>query len=306
MINLKKVLLFSLIIILIPVIVVNLFIKEKEITFEYKENMNVRVKRSSGAIERVPLEDYVVGVLAGEMPTTFHMEALKAQAVAARTYVMKKMIYNINEEYDVVDTVSNQVYLDKNYLKEVWKSDYINKINILKEAVLSTYGEYIVYNDEIIDAFYFSTSTGKTENSEDVFSKALPYLRSVESTWDEISPVYVENKYYTVKEFFQKLNMNFSTELKIKYTGTTSTGRVKTLVINSITKNASEVVKSLGLRSSYFNISKVDNLIKIETKGYGHGVGMSQYGAEAMSREGYKYEEIIKYYYQGVNIKKIV
>lgn len=306
MINLKKVLLFSLLIILIPTLIVNIFIKTEEIKFEYKENMYVRVKRTTGNIDKVPLEDYVVGVLAGEMPTTFHMEALKAQAVAARTYVMKKMGYNINNDYDVVDTVANQVYLDNDYLKSVWKDEYIVKINKLKKAVLETYAEYITYNDEIIEAFYFSTSTGKTENSEDVFSTAVPYLKSVESTWDEISPVYVENKYYTVKDFFSKLNLEFSTELKIDYTNKTPTGRVKTLVINSKTKNASEVVSSLGLRSSYFSITKMDNIIKIETKGYGHGVGMSQYGAEAMSRLGYTYQDIIKYYYQGVKIKKIV
>lgn len=302
----KKVLLFSLLIILIPVLIVNVFIKTEEIKFEYKENMYVRVKRTSGIIQKIPLEDYVVGVLAGEMPTTFHLEALKAQAIAARTYVMKKMSYNIKEEYDVVDTVSNQVYLDKEYLKEVWKESYVNKINILKEAVLQTYGQYIVYDDNIIEAFYFSTSTGKTENSEEVFSASLPYLRSVDSTWDDISPVYVENKYYTVKDFFEKLNLEFSTELKIDYSSKTSTGRVKTVVINSKTKKASEVATNLGLRSTYFNITKVDNLIKIETKGYGHGVGMSQYGAEAMSRLGYTYEDIIKYYYKGVKIKKIV
>lgn len=302
----KKVLLFSLLIILIPVFIVNIFIKTEEIKFEYKENMFVRVKRTSGIIQNVPLEDYVVGVLAGEMPTTFHLEALKAQAVAARTYVMKKMSYNINEEYDVVDTVANQVYLDREYLKETWKESYVDKINILKKAVLETYGQYIVYNDNIIEAFYFSTSTGKTENSEEVFSASLPYLRSVDSTWDNISPVYVENKYYTVKDFFDKLNLEFSTELKVDYTSKTSTGRVKTVVINSKTKKASEVASSLGLRSTYFNITKVDNLIRIETKGYGHGVGMSQYGAEAMSRLGYTYEDIIKYYYKGVKIKKIV
>lgn len=299
-------LLFSLIVILIPTLIVNTFIKVEEIKFEYNENMYVRVKRTSGIIDKVPLEDYVVGVLAGEMPTSFHLEALKAQAVAARTYVMKKMGYNKDKEYDVVDTVSNQVYLDLDYLKNAWKEEYTTKINKLKQAVLETYSEYMTYEDKIIEAFYFSTSTGKTENSEDVFENAVPYLKSVDSTWDEISPVYVENKYYTVKDFYEKLNLEFSTELKIDYINKTPTGRVKTVVINSKTKNASEVVNKLGLRSTYFSINKIGDIIKVETKGYGHGVGMSQYGAEAMSRLGYTYKEILKYYYQGIDIKKIV
>lgn len=305
MINLKKVLLFSLLIILIPFLVVNIFIKDEEIKFEYKENMCVRVKRSNGNIEKIPLEDYIVGVVAGEMPISFQKEALKAQSVAARTYVIKKMMNNIKNEYDVVDTVMDQVYLDIEYLKNAWKDKYTEKINIIKGAVLETNGEYITYNDEVIEAFYFSTSTGMTENSEDVFIVKKPYLRSVDSSWDEISPVYVENKYFTLNEFYEKLNINFSTVLNINYKNKTSTGRIKTLVINNKTFSASEVVSKLGLRSSHFEIQKIDNMIKIQTKGYGHGVGMSQYGAEAMSRLGYNYQEIIKYYYTGVKIKKM-
>lgn len=304
-INLKKVLLFSLLIILIPFLVVNIFIKDEEIKFEYKENMYVRVKRSNGNIEKIPIEDYVVGVVAGEMPISFKKEAMKAQAVAARTYVVKKMISNFNKEYDVVDTVLDQVYLDPIYLKNVWKEEYANKINIIKEVVLETYGEYIIYNNEVIEAFYFSTSTGMTENSEDIFVSKQPYLRSVDSSWDEISPVYVENKYFSLKEFYEKLNINFSTVLNINYTDKTTTGRIKTIVINNNFMSANDVVSKLGLRSTHFTIQKIDNMIKIQTKGYGHGVGMSQYGAEAMARLGYKYDEIIKYYYTGVQIKKM-
>jgi len=305
-INLKKVLLFSLLIILIPILIVNIFIKNEEIKFEYSENMNVRVKRSNGNIDKVPLEDYVVGVLAGEMPTSFHIEALKAQAVAARTYVMKKMEYNINNDYDVVDTVMNQVYLDNNYLKDTWKDEYVNKINILKKAVLETYSEYITYNDEIIEALYFFTSTGKTENCKEIFESDLPYLKSVDSTWDNISPVYQESKYFTLNEFYQKLKMEYNSKVEVTYLNKTSTGRIKNLKINNIIKNASEITTNLGLRSTYFNISQINNIIKIDTKGYGHGVGMSQYGAEAMGKIGYSYDQIIKYYYQGVEIKKIV
>ncbi len=268
--------------------------------------MNVRVKRSNGNIDKVPLEDYVVGVLAGEMPTSFHIEALKAQAVAARTYVMKKMEYNINNDYDVVDTVMNQVYLDNNYLKDTWKDEYVNKINILKKAVLETYSEYITYNDEIIEALYFSTSTGKTENCKEIFESDLPYLKSVDSTWDNISPVYQESKYFTLNEFYQKLKMEYNSKVEVTYLNKTSTGRIKNLKINNIIKNASEITTNLGLRSTYFNISQINNIIKIDTKGYGHGVGMSQYGAEAMGKIGYSYDQIIKYYYQGVEIKKIV
>ncbi len=301
----KKILLFSLIIILIPTIVVNVFIKDEEIKFEYHENMIIRVKRSSGNIEKIPFEDYIVGILAGEMPVSFHSEALKAQAVAARTYAMKKMALNVNNDYDVVDTVANQVYLDIGYLKDAWQDKYVSNINILKTAVLETYGEYLEYKGEVIEAFFFSTSTGKTENSEDIFGTYLPYLRSVDSTWDNISPVYEEKNYYTLKEFYDALDLEFSTVLNISVKKTTSTGRIKEIVINNKKFTGSEIAVSLGLRSSYFKIFQDNNTVIINTKGYGHGVGMSQYGAEAMSENGYTYEQILKYYYQGVEIKKI-
>lgn len=294
-----------MLIILIPVIVVNTFIKTDEIKFEYKENMLVRVKRTNGNIEKIPLEEYIVGVLAGEMPITFNSEALKAQAVAARTYVLKHMSYNIKKDYDVVDTVMDQVYLDNNYLKEAWGNKYINNINILRKIALETYGEYMTYEDNIIEAFYFSTSPGQTENSEDIFTNKVPYLRSVDSSWDNISPVYEETKYFTLLDFFQKLNIKYSNELKIEYLKKTNTGRSKIIRINNIQKDAKDITSALGLRSTYFNIEQINNIVKIETKGYGHGVGMSQYGAEAMSRLGYTYQDILKHYYQGIEIKKV-
>ena len=181
----KKILLLTCLIILIPFLVVNIFIKDEEIKFIYTNNMKVRVKQED-KIVNVPFEDYIVGVLAGEMPISFELEALKAQAVAARSYVLKKMEYNLEKEYDVVDTVMNQVYLSDDYLKEAWQENYTDNINKIKQAVLETSGEYLVYDDEVIDAMFFSTSVGFTENSEEVFTSKLPYLRSVSSTWDSI------------------------------------------------------------------------------------------------------------------------
>ena len=187
----KKILLFSCLIIFIPLVVVSIFIRNDEITFNFTENSVVRVYRESiNEIDKVPIEEYIVGVVAGEMPISFQMEALKAQAVAARTYVMKQIEKNINNEYDVVDTVMNQVYLDKEYLMSVWNASYTENINKIKLAVLSTKGEYLSYNGKVAEALFFSTSPGITENSEEIFVSNEPYLRSVVSTWDEISPVY--------------------------------------------------------------------------------------------------------------------
>lgn len=303
----KKIILIVLAVIFIPYIIVTIFIKTNDIKFIYTENMNVRVKReSTGDIEKVPFEDYVVGVLAGEMPVNFEIEALKAQAVAARTYVMKKMSDNKNKNYDIVDTVQNQVYISEEELKNKWQDKYQERINKIKKAVVDTKGEYLSYNGKVIEAFFFSTSVGKTENSEEVFKEQLPYLRSVDSNWDEeVSPVFNDQKDYSLQEFYQRLNLKYNEELKIEVLDTTSTGRIKKIKINDKEFTGSEVYKALELRSTFFEINQIGDNVTINTKGYGHGVGMSQYGALAMAKKGYKYDEILKYYYQNIEIKKI-
>ena len=213
----KKILLFSCLIIFIPVIIVSIFIRNEEIIFNFSENSIVRVYREeTGQINSVPIEEYIVGVVAGEMPVNFELEALKAQSVASRSYVMKQIEKNINNEYDVVDTVMNQVYLDRDHLMAVWSSSYIDNINKIKLAVLSTKGEYLYYDGKIAEALFFSTSPGITENSEEIFVSNQPYLRSVSSTWDEISPVYSTTITYTLSEFYNLLNLPQQDNLIIK------------------------------------------------------------------------------------------
>lgn len=302
----KKIIISLLMIIFIPYIVVTLFIKDDSVKFHFVSNMSVRVKRvDKDTIEDIPLEEYVVGVLSGEMPVSFELEALKAQAVAARSYVLKKIEQNHNNEYDVVDTVSNQVYLDDDQLKVKWSNDYDTKLQKIKEAVAETNGEYLTYDNEVIEAFFFSTSSGVTENVEDVFSETLPYLRSVDSHYDEISPVYTETKTFDLKNFYTLLNIEYNKKINVEITKTTSTGRVKQLKINNIEFTGSEVYKALSLRSTFFEIKQDNDTVIITTRGYGHGVGMSQYGANGMAKEGYKYDEILKHYYSGVEISKI-
>lgn len=303
----KKIILLILLIIFIPYFIVTFFIKDDNIKFYYSSNMNIRVKReSTGKIEEVPFEEYVVGVLAGEMPVNFELEALKAQAVAARTYVMKKMKANYKEEYDVIDTVENQVYISEEELKEKWADEYQNKINKIKQAVVETKGEYLTYEGEVIEALFFSTSVGKTENSEEIFSEKLPYLRSVDSSWDEeVSPVFNDSFEFSLQEFYERLNIEYNESLNFEITKTTSTGRVKVVVINGNEFTGSKIFSLLNIRSTFFNINQVGNNVIITTKGYGHGVGLSQYGALAMAKKGYNYQDILSYYYQGTKLEKI-
>jgi len=302
----KKVLLFSCLVILIPFIIVSIFIRDDEITFNFSENSVVRVYREeSKIIDNVPLEEYVTGVLAGEMPIDFEIEALKAQAVAARSYVMIQMGRNINKEYDVVDSVTNQVYLDRSHLMTVWKESYTDNINKIKIAVLSTKGEYIAYDGKVAEALFFSTSSGVTENSEDVFSNKVDYLRSVDSHWDEISPAYSVINTYSLEEFYNSLNIEYKDKLEIKNIDQTKTGRIKSITLNDELFKGSEIMSKFNLRSTHFEIIQDGTKIIIKTKGYGHGVGMSQYGANGMAKEGYKYQDILKHYYTNIEIRKI-
>lgn len=298
---LKKVFLTAFVIILIPVIINYFYYKPAP---KYKEYL-IRVKQvSKDKIVKLNLEDYVIGVLAGEMPISFEEEALKAQAVVARTYALRRVLYN-NSDYDVVDTTKNQVYLDDDYLKDKWGNNYDKYMKKIRKAVNETAHEYIFYNDKVIDAMFFSTSVGKTENSEEIFPNELPYLRSVASTWDEkVSPVFKENYKFTLKKFYELLGLNYSENMKIEKTSITSTGRIKEIKINNKTFTGTQVQQLLGLRSNYFEIKQGKGEISIETKGYGHGVGMSQYGANGMAKEGYNYKKIINHYYQNVEIKK--
>lgn len=302
----KKILLFSCIIIMIPFVIVSLFIRDDEITFNISENSVVRVYREeSDTIDLVPLEEYVTGVLAGEMPIEFEIEALKAQAVAARSYVMIQMERNINNDYDVVDTVMNQVYLDKSRLMTVWKDSYTDNINKIKMAVLSTRGEYVSYNDKVAETLFFSTSGGVTENSEDVFNGKVDYLRSVDSHWDEISPVYSVTITYTLNEFYDLLELDYNEKIIITNIDKTDAGRVKKIDINNKSFTGQSIMTKLKLRSTHFEIIQDGTKVIIKTKGYGHGVGMSQYGANGMALEGYNYQDILKHYYTNIEIKKI-
>ena len=238
------------------------------------------------------------------MPVSFHIEALKAQAVASRSYVLKRLQYN-RSDYDVVDSVTNQVYLDNSYLEEKWLDKYNENIAKLKKAVTETKLECIFYEGEIADALFFSTSNGFTENSEEIFNNTVPYLRSVESVWDEkTSPVFNDQKTYNKNDFYNMLGIKKSKKLETRITEYSDSGRIVKIKINGIEMKGSDVRTKLGLRSTDFQIQEEGEKIIIKTSGFGHGVGMSQYGALGMANEGYKYDEILKYYYQGISINK--
>ena len=299
----------TVLILFIPFTIVNFYEidEKKEIKLEYVFSTIIRVKRNvTGEIEQVPFEEYIVGVLAGEMPIYFEKEALKAQAVAARSYALKRMEYNSGNDYDVVDSIMNQVYLDNYYLKEAWGENYIDNINKLREVVNETSGEYLVYDDEVIDAMFFSTSNGYTEDAMMVFNVDLPYLQSVKSAWDEdTSSAFRTTKSVSANSFYESLGLSYSDILDVKIIKRSSTNRILSLSINAVEFSGRDLYNKLGLRSTDFSLKKEGNNIIINTIGYGHGVGMSQYGALGMAKEGYTYDEILSHYYTGTKIKKM-
>lgn len=304
----KKIMIFIILLIFIPFFIVLIYNKNyKEIELNYITTRYIRVKRlNTNNIETIPLEEYIVGVLAGEMPINFDIEALKAQAVASRSYALKRIEYNKDKEYDVVDSILNQVYLDNEYLKKAWGNNYVKNINKLRKAVNATIDEYLSYNSLVVDALFFSTSNGYTEDSQAVFNFECDYLKSVESPWDsEVSSAYLTNKTLSLKEFYQKLNLPYNKNLNVEILKRSSTNRILLLKINNQEFKGTELYSKLSLRSTDFTITLLGDNVKITTKGYGHGVGMSQYGALGMAKKGYTYEEILKHYYKNTFITKL-
>lgn len=260
-------------------------------------------------IERVEIEEYVLGVVSSEMPINFELEALKAQAVAARTYTVRNLLHpdtsKLPQGADVTDSTLHQVYNNTSELKERWGNKYEENINKLKQAVSDTEGMIITYQGEPIDASFFSTSNGFTENSEDYWSASIPYLRSVPSPWDKNSPYFLDNKTFPLDEIETKLGVEISKSGKIADINRTPSQRVSSIKINDKVIKGMDVREALGLKSTDFNFERKGNNIYITTKGSGHGVGMSQYGANGMAEEGKNYKDILEHYYKDIAIDNI-
>lgn len=309
----RKLIIITVVVLIIPFFVVIFFNKEVkildevEIKLDYVSNILIRVKRvDKNRLDSIRLEEYVVGVVGGEMPVSFDIEALKAQAVASRSYALKKINDNKNSSYDVLDTTSNQVYLDDDDLKEKWGSKYVSYINKVREAVNETSMEYLEYNGEVANTMFFSTSNGYTEDSQVVFSEDVPYLQSVDSSWDEkVSSTFNYTSKFSLDEVLSKLGLDDSDKLEVEVLERSSSNRIISLKINGVTFSGRYVYNKLKIRSTDFSMVQDGDEVIIKTKGYGHGVGMSQYGAYGMAKAGYKYDEILAHYYTGTKLKKI-
>ena len=271
---------------------------------------------ATGEVETLPLEDYLVGVVAAEMPAEFELEALKAQAIAARTFIVRRLQLGDRsgvpeEEADVTDAVSHQAYHSRTILEKDWSlPEYKDKLNRIKQAVLETRGIIMTYNGQPINASFFSTSNGYTENSEEVWSNQVAYLRSVPSPWDvKLAPEYKQTVSYSREEFLSMLGIvsrkpnktSTAAQPSIQVKSLSTGHRIKEVVIEGKSFSGREVREKLNLRSSQFSWKWNGDRIEITTYGYGHGVGMSQWGANGMALEGHKAKEILRHYYTGIS-----
>lgn len=268
---------------------------------EFLENNNNKVVTNN------VFEDYIVGVVGAEMPISFEEEALKAQAVAARTYAYKR-VDDINAPVDYKSI--GQAYNSIDEMKEKWGTNFEQYYNKVKNAVYDTKGVIMTYDNEPIEAVFHSTSAGVTEVCENIWGKNLPYIKSVDSKVDEQAPNFTYTTSIPNGQIIEKLSQEYNLE-KDKIISSfeigerSDAGYVLNVIVCGKKINAREIRTLFSLRSTNFTIEKTSTSIDFTTKGYGHGAGMSQYGANFMAQDGSDYIEILNHYYSGITIQKI-
>lgn len=328
----KKLLAVAVSLVIIMVIVLPIMIVGIDISGTGKErSSNQGMKKEDIAIHvylheqdrivSMSLEEYVKGVVAAEMPAEFAPEALKAQALAARTYAIKNMIafggsgLPDKPGADVSsDHKQSQAWQDQHKLRERWGpflyEQYWKRIT---QAVEATRGEIITYHDEPINSLFHSTSGEKTASAKEVWGFEYPYLQSVACRWDQASPRYSETKAFALSEIEQRLGADAGVvaagqsgdNSSIRILSYTNSGRVDQIRVGNKTFSGLALRDKLELRSANFSAELKGDQFVVKTTGYGHGVGMCQYGANGMAKEGRNYRDIIQYYYTGVTIKNI-
>ena len=261
------------------------------------------------AVVSMTLEEYLVGVVAAEIPSSYEPEALRAQAVAARTYAVRSMVCYGGKGCSFGGDICTSSSHCQAYLSPASFSG-TEKERRVRAAVESTFGEVILYDDEPIEAVFHSTAGGWTEDSENAFSSALPYLRSVQSDETE-APRYENERTVGRGEFVKKLNRNFSANLResrlekqIEVLSRFPSGRIDRLRAGDATLSGKELRKLFSLDSTNVTFEFTDDSVVLHTRGFGHGVGMSQTGAQQLAKEGWSYRQILSYYYTGVTLGK--
>ena len=267
-----------------------------------------------GAVQTMTLADYLTGVVRGEMPASFELEALKAQAAAERSYVYYQLSKGRKDAHPDADFCTDHTccsaYLSETAAREKWGGDFAPWNTRVEQAVSDTDGQVVLYNGRPILAVFHSSSAGRTAAAGDVWSGDLPYLVSVDSPeGEETVPNYYSTVTFTAAEAKEKL-LAAHPELKLsgapdRWFGAAAengSGRVETVSVGGTDIEGTELRRIFGLRSACFTVAADSESVIFRVTGYGHGVGMSQYGANQLAREGKTWQEILEWYYTGATV----
>lgn len=274
-------------------------------TYKYtNDDIMFKIKNSqTGKEENIRGYDFICGVVSGEMPAEFDKEALKAQAVAAFSYCCCR-------KDDLINTGVSVAYISNDEAKKLWGKSYEPYMTKIKAAVSEVYGNAMFYNGEIVDAYYFSTSSGNTESGKDVFNNDKPYLVSVSCPEDKTEKDYKSSASVslskfksTVSNFNSKANFSGSPKNYIKNISRSKSGGIISAELCGIKVTGLELRELFSLRSANIQVKYENNKFTFDVLGYGHGVGMSQTEAQHMAKNGKTWQEILKYFYKGVEIK---
>ena len=291
---------------------------QQEQKYDYQKYKTIKLlHQESGQVEELNIDEYLYGVVSSEMPANYDLEALKAQAVVARTYTIYQIIHNSgkHENADICDDFNCcQAWISKDERISKWSAEEAeSNWNKIVEAVNSTSGKIITYNNEPINAFFHANSGGVTESSLYIWGGIdYPYLKSVETAGEEGYTQYSSEVIYykedllnKIKEKYPECEIDFSRENCIQIIEYTTSGRIKTIKFGNVEIAGTEARTILGLKSTNFTFTIEGDNIKFSVTGYGHGVGMSQTGADALAKTGANYEEIIKHFYTDVEIIEV-
>mgnify|MGYP000882742051 FL=1 len=312
------VVILTLVVIGLPAILVRGCVWEgREPIGEEEGGLQVKLQMSAGQVVSMPLEQYITGVVAAEMPASFHQEALKAQAVAARTYTLLRLTRDSqNEKHPAAQLCADpghcQAWIDATEMRKRWGWHFRANYNKIAGAVEATRGQVLTHNGELIDPVYHSSCGGRgTEDAREVWGHEVPYLKSVRCTFD---PPYRQEPVVTrlsLQEIFTRLGISEQSVPAAAASGgvveiqeRTESGRVKSVKVGSQFCRGVDLRKELGLRSTDFKVTSAGKEIVFYTQGYGHAVGMCQYGAGGIANRGAKYNQILAHYYKGTKLEQ--
>lgn len=260
--------------------------------------------------EEIPRKEYLFGVVAAEMPALYHEEALKAQAIAAYTYACSRKAQNSGKSYDITtDPTLDQNYITKEAAIEKWGDNADEYIKKIEDIINDTDGYMITYNGSAITAVYHAISSGKTEDCKNIWGSSLPYLKSVVSEGDKLAKGYISKAEFSAEDIKEKFSdiADFSSapEDWFQKSERTDSGTVSKISLCGEAITGSEIRNALDLRSSNFEIEYTDEKFIFTVYGYGHGVGMSQNGADYMAKQGCDFKEILTHYYTDCKVEKV-